>query len=137
MKANHYIAVLSAAVVLFGSAASLAWAHVFPDHSEPRVGSTLKTPPSTVRIWFDGYLEPAFSRIEVYLDQAPGIRQNQHEDPTRMDQNNGHVNSSDPTLLEVSLSVLPPGRYRVAWNVVSVDGHRTEGDFSFTVGGPP
>ena len=102
------------------------WAHAFPDHSEPRVGSTVKTPPQTVRIWFDGYLEPAFSTIEVY-----------DKDEKRVDKQNGHVSGSDPTLLEVGLPLLPSGRYRVVWGVVAVDGHRTEGDFSFTVEAPP
>ena len=105
---------------------STVWAHAFPDHAEPRVGSRVKTPPKTVRIWFDGYLEPAFSRIEVY-----------NEDPKRVDQDNGRVSPSDPVLLEVSLPPLPPGRYRVVWDVVAVDGHRTEGDFSFTVEATP
>lgn len=114
-----------------------AQAHAFPERAEPRVGSTLKTPPATVRIWFDGYLEPAFSTIEVYLDPASGIRQDQNESPKRVDKDNGHLDPSDPTLLEVSLPVLSPGRYRVVWNIVSVDGHRTEGDFSFTIEAPP
>ena len=105
---------------------SLVWAHAFPDHSEPRVGSTVKTPPQTVRIWFDGYLEPAFSTIEVY-----------DKDEKRVDKQNGHVSGSDPMLLEVGLPLLPSGRYRVVWGVVAVDGHRTEGDFSFTVEAPP
>jgi methionine-rich copper-binding protein CopC len=30
------------------------WAHAFPDHSDPRVGSTVPAPPAQVRIWFDG-----------------------------------------------------------------------------------
>jgi methionine-rich copper-binding protein CopC len=29
---------------------------------------------------------------------------------------------------------LAPGRYRVSWHVVSVDTHRTEGEYTFTVG---
>ncbi|MBI3811353.1 MAG: copper resistance protein CopC [Nitrospirae bacterium] len=128
---------MAAVVLLLGATPARTFAHAFPDHSDPRVGSTLKVPPSTVRIWFDGYLEPAFSTIEVHLDSAPGIRPSQSEGSKRVDQDNGHVDPSDPTLLEVSLPVLSPGKYRVIWAVVAVDGHRTEGNFSFTIEAAP
>jgi methionine-rich copper-binding protein CopC len=102
--------------------AEAALAHAFPDHSEPRVGATVSTPPATVRIWFDSDLEPVFSSITV-LDGSG----------KRMDKGDGHVDSSDHTLLEAGLSALRPGVYRVYWSVVARDGHRTEGDYSFTV----
>jgi hypothetical protein len=41
---------------------ALVWAHAFPDHSEPRVGHTVD-PPSSVRVWFDGALEPRAQRV--------------------------------------------------------------------------
>jgi len=113
---------LRSASALLLLAATSAWAHAFPDHSEPRVGWTVDTPPARVRIWFDGALEPVFSRIAV-MDA--------HD--RRVDNRDGHVNPSDRTILEVSLPPLPPGTYRVFWSVVARDGHRTEGDFPFTV----
>lgn len=103
-----------------------SWGHAFPDHSEPRVGATLQTPPSQVRIWFDGALEPAFSIIMVL-----------NADKQRVDKGDGRVNPSDNTILEVSLPPLPSGKYRVFWSVVARDGHRTEGDFPFTIRGRP
>jgi methionine-rich copper-binding protein CopC len=33
----------------------------------------------------------------------------------------------------VSLPPLPPATYRVIWSVVARDGHRTEGDYAFTI----
>ena len=99
-----------------------AWGHAFPDHSEPRVGWTVPTPPPRVRIWFDGALEPIFSSITVM-----------NADRQRVDKGDGRVNPSDSTILEVSLPPLPPGNYRVFWSVVARDGHRTEGDFPFTI----
>jgi methionine-rich copper-binding protein CopC len=36
-------------------------------------------------------------------------------------------------VLLANLPMLGPGVYRVKWHVVSVDTHRTEGDFNFTV----
>ena len=36
--------------------------------------------------------------------------------------------------LRVALKTLGPGTYKVSWRVLSVDTHRTQGDFSFHVG---
>lgn len=105
---------------------TLAWGHAFPDHSEPRVGWTVTMPPSQARIWFDGALEPVFSTIKVM-----------NADSQRVDKGDGRVNPSDNTILEVSLPPLPPGKYRVFWSVVARDGHRTDGDFPFSIGPHP
>jgi methionine-rich copper-binding protein CopC len=124
MKRNRFFTVLFAAAFLFWATPVPTWAHAFPDHSEPRVGSTVKTPPAMVRIWFDASLEPAFSSIHVM---------NAENQP--VDKGDGHVDDRDNTILVASLSSLPAGKYRVFWVAVSVDTHRTEGDFSFTVEG--
>ncbi len=101
-----------------------ARAHAYPDHAEPKVGSTVSTSPTLVRIWFDSDIEPAFSSIEV--QSAAG---------TKVQQGNGSVDSSDPKLLEVTIAhPLAPGTYKVAWSVVARDGHRTSGDYKFTIG---
>src|SRR5262249_18547634 len=102
--------------------AASVWAHAFPDHSEPRVGHTVDAPPATVRIWFDGEIEPVFSSIRV---EDGNKRQVDRGDP--------HVSPNDHPLLEVSLPPLPSGRYEVVWSVVSRDGHRTEGRFPFRI----
>jgi methionine-rich copper-binding protein CopC len=86
------------------------------------VGSIINASPDRVRIWFDSELEPAFSTITV--------RNTEH---TMVDNKDGGVNPSDATLLEVSVPRLPPGRYRVVWSVVARDGHRTAGDYLFTI----
>ncbi len=51
----------------------------------------------------------------------------------KVDKGDGHVSPSDATLLEAGLSPLSPGNYQVAWSVVARDGHRTEGNYLFTV----
>ena len=94
----------------------LSLGHAFPDHSDPRVGSTVSGSPSQVRIWFDGDIEPAFSTIMVHS-----------ADGRMIDKGDGRVDPSDSTLLEVSVPSLPPGMYVVIWNVVARDGHRTMG----------
>lgn len=97
--------------------------HAFPDHSEPRVGSTVESSrTASVRIWFDGALEPAFCTIVV--QDASG---------RQVDRMDGRLDPADPTLLEVSLPTLPPGTYRVIWDIVARDGHRTNGDYTFVI----
>ena len=99
-----------------------SWGHAFPDRSDPKVGSTMAGSPDRVRIWFDSALEPAFSTIMVHS-----------ADNRMVDKKDGRVNPSDGTLLEVSVPKLPPGTYRVIWNVVARDGHRTMGDYTFVI----
>ena len=113
-----------AAALLLGAGA--AWGHAFLDRAEPRVGSTVKSPPSRVRVWFTQDLEPAFSTLEVVNARGE-----------RVDQGPAAVDPSSRTLLQVPLKPLGPGIYRVKWRVLSVDTHVTEGDFTFRVAGGP
>jgi copper resistance protein C len=36
-------------------------------------------------------------------------------------------------LLTIGLKPLKPGTYKVVWRVLSVDGHRTNGEYTFAV----
>lgn len=110
------------AFILSAFVAAQAFAHAFPDHSQPAVGSTVSPAPTMLRIWFTQKLEPAFSKVAV--SNAGG---------TEVDKGDARVDAQDPTLLEVSLKPLPAGTYTVNWHVVSVDTHPTEGNFTFTV----
>ena len=79
-------------------------AHAYPDHADPKVGATISAAPSIVRIWFDSDLEPLFSSIHV-----------QDQSGKNVDKDDSRVSASDPTLLEASVPLLPPGTYRVLW----------------------
>ena len=109
-------------LLIVGAPPTPARAHAFPLRSEPRVGWTVATAPTSVKIWFDGALESAFSTITVY-----------NAAKQRVDKGNSHLDPSDPTILEVDLLPLAAGSYRVYWSVLSTDTHVTSGDFSFTV----
>jgi len=115
-------AILSALPML-ALAAPAARAHAFRDHAQPSVGNAVATTPPTIRIWFTQELEPAFSTVEVRDDAG-----------NRVDGGDASVDAGDRTLLQASLKPLPPGTYHVAWRVLSVDTHTTEGTFSFRVG---
>ena len=106
--------------------AGVAWSHAFLERAEPRVGSTVKSAPSQVRVWFTEPLEPAFSTLEVV---------NQSGD--RVDRGPARVDAASPAMLQVPLKPLVPGIYRVKWRVLSVDTHVTEGDFTFRVSEGP
>jgi hypothetical protein len=101
---------------------SWAAAHAFLDRAEPRVGAELNTAPEQLKIWFTQDIEPAFSKIQVFDSNGKEV-----------DQKDAHADAKDKKLLVVSLSALSAGTYKVSWHVVSVDTHRTQGDFRFVV----
>ncbi len=94
--------------------------HIFPKNSYPKVGSAISKRPAKVKIWFDGEVEPAFSKIRVLLN-----------DSTEVDKKNSHVDNNNKALLEVDLKDIQPGKYHVYWTAFSKDGHRSEGDYFF------
>jgi len=97
-------------------------AHAFLQHAEPAVGSTVRKSPGEVRIWFTEKIEPAFSAIQVFNGSGKEV-----------DKKDAHLDSSNHSLLEVSVPPLEAGTYKVVWRVVSVDTHVTKGDFTFQV----
>lgn len=120
MSGPLFRGVIVGAVLLIGAGA--AWGHAFVERAEPRVGSTVRTAPTQVRVWFTENLEPAFSTLEVW-----------DQDGKRVDGGPAEVNPASPAMLQVPVKALRPGTYRVKWRVLSVDTHVTEGDFTFRV----
>jgi methionine-rich copper-binding protein CopC len=106
--------------LLTAMAITAAHAHAFLDHAEPRVGSTVPTAPQEVVLVYTQNLESAFSSVQV--TDANGAR---------VDLGKPRINAS---VMRVGLKQLPPGTYRVRWQVLSVDTHTTEGNFTFHVG---
>jgi len=97
-----------------------ARAHAFLDHAEPRVGNTVATAPREVTLWFTQKLEPAFSNITVTNSAGQ-----------RVDTGKARVSGNQ---MSVSVRSGGAGTYRVNWRVLSVDTHRTDGNFTFRVG---
>lgn len=110
--------VLAAAACLIGPA---AFAHAFLDRASPAVGSEVTGSPSALSLTYTEPVEPLFSTVHV--TDAGGGRVDQGK-PTPLD---------DGRVLSVKLKPLPPGVYAVEWHVTSVDTHKTEGHFTFTV----
>jgi methionine-rich copper-binding protein CopC len=103
-------------------AASSALAHALPRSSVPPAGAKLNAAPDAVIVTFSEGVELAFSTIEVR--DASGAR---------VDRNDVHIVGGDTRRLAVSLNTLAPGTYKVIWHVTSVDTHKTEGSYQFTV----
>jgi methionine-rich copper-binding protein CopC len=101
---------------------SPAFAHAFLEHASPPVGSELPVSPSAVTITYTEGVEPDFSTIEVQNAQG-----------ARVDKSDPHLVGGEQTKLSVSLPQLPAGQYTVIWHVTSVDTHKTEGRFTFSV----
>jgi copper resistance protein C len=109
-------------MALLLSVQSSAWAHAFLDHADPKVGSTVASSPPEIEVWFTQELEPAFSTLEVQDAQG-----------NEVDKKDAHLDDKDKTLFILSLPTLPSGTYTVTWHAVSVDTHKTQGHFEFTV----
>jgi methionine-rich copper-binding protein CopC len=116
MRTRILVALLS---LLLGGTID-ANAHAFLDHANPRVGNTVATAPREVTLWFTQNLEPAFSTMTV------------------TDSSGQRVDAGRPSIsgniMRVPLRAVKAGTYRVAWHVLSVDTHKTEGTFTFRVG---
>jgi copper resistance protein C len=120
IEAMRYRIVLA---LLLSCFASIANAHAFLDHADPRVGSVVASAPAKLSLWFTQEVEPAFSKVEV-----------RNVDGVRVDDGPVDVDPAAATLLHVPLKTLPAGSYEVRWQVLSVDTHTTEGHFHFDVG---
>jgi methionine-rich copper-binding protein CopC len=99
-----------------------AFAHAFLVKSNPSVGSTVTTAPADLVLTFTEGLEIPFCSVAVTdgmgMNDAAGKPQ-----PVP-----GH-----PEQMMVALNISMPGKILVTWHAVSVDTHKTQGSFSFTV----
>jgi methionine-rich copper-binding protein CopC len=107
------------ALAIAGLPISEAAAHAQLDHASPAVGSTVSGSPGSVTLYFTEKLEPKFSGGEVR--SAAGARVD-------------HGASVSGNVMRLGVGALAPGSYSVKWHVLSVDTHKTQGSFSFTVG---
>lgn len=100
-----------------------AQAHAQLDRSAPAAASVQSEAPKEVMIWFTEAVEPKFSAIEVRDAKGAAVQNGTAEGV-----------AGNTAQLRVSLKPLAPGRYTVKWRVLSVDTHRSQGEFGFRVG---
>lgn len=101
---------------------SPAFAHAFLERASPPVGSEVAAAPPELSITFTEAVEPLFSTIEVHGAGGAAVSTG-----------TPHVVPGNNRRLIVELPKLLPGIYTVIWHVTSVDTHKTEGNYQFTV----
>lgn len=101
------------------AAMSPAGAHAFLEHSIPGAGAVVKASPRTLTLDFSEELEPEFSGASVIAAKGHAVE--------------GSSTAVTGARMRVTLPALAPGVYIVRWHALSIDTHRTQGSFSFTV----
>jgi methionine-rich copper-binding protein CopC len=119
---RHFLRAGAALLIAPAGFSAPACAHAYLRRAVPAVGSTVPAAPALVACEFTEQLEPNFSKLEV--QDAAGHR---------VDAGDMHLAPGDAKQMVIGLSKLGPGTYTVIWHAVSVDTHRTEGRFTFTV----
>jgi methionine-rich copper-binding protein CopC len=107
------------AIALASSGAALT--HAALHLASPEAGSAVSESPHEVTLTFTDTLEAAFSSADVTDSSG-----------ARVDEGKSQVNGNT---IRIGLKTLSPGSYRVHWRALSVDTHRTEGSFTFSVRG--
>ena len=116
----HRIGAL-ALCIAFASTAALAHAQL--QQAVPAVGGSVASSPQDLRLMFSEGIESRFSSVSLAAEGGGAVPMGRPvTDP------------ADPKILIVKLGrTLSPGTYAVTWHVVSVDTHKTQGSFEFTV----
>jgi hypothetical protein len=102
--------------------ASPAYAHAFLERSDPPAGSEIAAPPHELVLTFSEGVEPLFTTVQ--LRDASGAAVTVAKP---------HTEPGNDRRLVVSLPALHRGTYTVMWHVTSVDTHKTEGSFKFSI----
>jgi methionine-rich copper-binding protein CopC len=110
------------AVLAMLSATASATAHAFLERASPPVGSEVAAAPREITLTFTEGIEPLFSTIELRDAQGTTVATGQL-----------HAQQGNNRRLVVELPALSSGRYTVIWHATSVDTHKTEGSYRFTV----
>jgi methionine-rich copper-binding protein CopC len=111
------------AVALIASLASIgnAFAHAHLKSEVPAANSSVSGP-KDLRLNFSEGVEPKLTKVTITDDGKPVAIKNIETDP------------NDKKLLIVTPEQpLAPGSYSVEWHAVSVDTHKSDGNYSFKI----
>jgi len=103
----------------------LALAHGHLKSATPAPDSTLSQAPTQLSLTFSEGVESSLSQVQLQrLDGQASTAITTGK----------VIAGSDARTLDVPLEApLQPGRYQVKWRVLAKDGHKTQGDYRFTV----
>ena len=97
-----------------------AAAHAIIVSSDPAVDAVVR-PSLPVMLRFNSRIDPERSRLTL-------LRPDGSAQPVAL------MPDGRPDALAAKLDGLAPGRYRLRWQVLAIDGHITRGDIPFAVG---
>jgi len=107
--------------LLLVSQAALAHAHL--KSSQPAADAALGASPQALTLSFTEDVEPAFSGVTLLdASQKPVVSEKAQQDAQQHSR-----------LILALKSPLAAGDYQVNWHVLSVDGHKTQGSYRFSV----
>lgn len=116
------IASLALFIAVLGTS-STAFAHAHLKHQYPASGVEVSTAPQVVTLDFSEGIEANFSGVKITGPEQAAVKTGKAQ-----------RNAQDEKQLIVPIeTILQPGDYTVEWHVVSVDGHKTNGNYQFTV----
>jgi methionine-rich copper-binding protein CopC len=101
-------------------APGLASAHAIVMEATPPVGAVVRGPALHVLLRFNSRIDHQRSRLTL-------IRGDGSNEPVTI------ADSDGPSDVAAMLDGLTPGKYRLRWQVLAIDGHITRGDIPFTV----
>jgi len=122
MKSSLRIALATLAAAIATTFSPLALAHASMVGSFPAKGQVMTGSPAEIHITFNEHVEARYCRIKL----VSGTGKNFDADRPAADKAN-------PNAIVAAIPVLKPGTYSARWTAVGSDGHKTHGDFSFTV----
>ena len=115
----HRAVSLGLGLALLG-AAPPGLAHAELLRAMPQPGSVVSTSLPEVRLQFSEGIEGRFSGLSVVASNGKPIA-------------TGRAQVQGAAMVVPITAPLPPGMYRVNWHVLSVDGHKVQGSFTFEV----
>ena len=111
----------TAALLTLMTGAGAAFAHAHLEQATPAADSTVNSV-NELRLVFSEGVEQAFTKVVISHDQTPVAVSSLKTEP-----------GNQKVLIVTPAQPLPAGTYQVKWNAVSVDTHKSAGDYSFTV----
>lgn len=102
--------------------AGQALAHAHLKSAVPATDGTVKQAPSELDLTFTEGLNLKFSGVTVTGPNKEAVKTGE-----------AMLMKSDTTLMIPITDKLATGKYTVEWHVLSTDGHKTNGTYSFTI----
>jgi hypothetical protein len=106
-------------------------AHATLLRTEPAVNTRVSQLPEAIRLWFSESIERRFSQVTVHqATRHPTTGKVQPQKRIEVVLSEGPQVTRELAVLLPE--TLPPGLYLVQWKVLSIDSHRTTGNFTLT-----